>query len=106
MKKKPIAPLLLALAIVAAAVVVLDLTGGSMVAEDVCVVKAVAPAPNEANAPMRIASVQLPGGALVPAKVVRVAELRAGEKVRVAVRRRLIGGAPSYEVVGTAAADD
>ncbi len=106
MKKKPIGPLLLALAIVAAAVVVLDLTGGSMVGEDVCVVKSVAPAPNEASAPMRIASVELPGGALVPAKVARAAELRPGEKVQVAVHRRLIAGTSSYEVVGPAGDED
>lgn len=99
MTKKPMVALLLALAITAAAIARLDATGGTIVSEDVCVVKSVGPPPSASEGPMRIASVVLRNGAMVEAKAASNRELSPGDSVRVAVRRGVFGGRASYEIL-------
>jgi len=99
MTKSPTIAILLALAITAAAIARLDATGGTIVSEDVGIVKSVAPAGSAGAGGMRVASVVLGNGATVEAKVASLDAPSPGDSARVAVRRGVFGGRPSYEIL-------
>src|SRR5690242_2259759 len=98
LRMTPARTLLLAIATLAAAVAVLDLSGGST-SESYGVVHSVALAARPNGATERIANVRLESGKLVQATVPDGIKAREGDSVHVRILSRL-SGASTYQVLG------
>jgi len=94
----PVRTLLLSVATLAAAVAVLDLSGGST-SESYGVVNSVSPAGGPGGAAERVARVRLESGKLVEASVPDGIKAREGDSVHVRILSRL-SGASTYQVLG------
>lgn len=98
----PVRVLFLAVATLAAAVVVLDVSGGST-SESYGVVSSIGRAAGPKGVPEQVANVRLDSGKLVQAAIPNGIKAREGESVHLRVLSR-ISGASTYQVLG--AGDD
>ena len=95
---RPLAALLMAGAILAVAVVALNVSGGAA-SETLGVVKSVSLVPHEGGSSERIATVLLADGTLVQARVLDANAGRPGQEVYVRVSHRILSHGVTYEVL-------
>jgi hypothetical protein len=74
---------------------------GGPVVEATGIVQSFAFLPSDVGAPPQTATVRLTEGATVQATILSGVLVQPGQVVRVRVYRRVITGAPSYELIGT-----
>ena len=74
---------------------------GGPVTETTGIVQAFAFIPSDVGAPPQVASVRLTDGAVVQARVRSGVLVQPGQIAKVRVYRRVITGAPAYELVST-----
>ena len=97
LRMTPLRTLLLSVATLAAAAVMLDVSGGST-SESYGIVNSIASAPGAKGAAVPVANVRLESGKLVAATIPETIKPREGDRVHVRVLSRL-SGASTYQLL-------